>query len=235
MAMRLDKYISNATDLSRNEVKRLIKAGEVTIDDEQASGPAQKVTGSEEICIDGSAIRLDGYRYFMMNKPAGYVSANKDKDHPTVIDLVYEHRNQTLQIAGRLDVDTTGLLLLTDDGQWNHQITAPRSRCKKTYRVEVERPLEDHLIEKFTSGIWLEGEKRRCLPAELTIIDTKVAELSITEGKFHQVKRMFEVVDNTVQALHRERIGNIVLDEELLPGDYRPLSEAEIASVRRND
>ncbi len=233
--MRLDKYLSNATDLSRREVKRLIKAGEITIDDERAINPAQQVCGEENICIDGASIAMPGHRYFMLHKPAGVVSANKDSDHPTAIDLIYEHRSDELQIAGRLDIDTTGLLLVTDDGQWNHRITAPRSGCRKTYLMEVSAPLTADLVEKFARGIWLKNEKRRCLPAELEIIDPHHARLTISEGKFHQVKRMFLAVNNEVLSLHRERIGSILLDGGLAPGEYRPLTEQEIEGIRSHD
>ena len=228
---KLAHYHFAATESSK---KRLIKMGDVTVDDVTASNPTQKVTGDEEICIDGSPINMPGHRYFMLNKPAGVVSANKDSDHPTVIDLIYEHRHQELQIAGRLDIDTTGLLLITDDGQWNHRVTSPRSECQKTYLVEAEHPLTNDLIEKFSQGIWLEGEKRRCLPATLEVIDAHHARLSISEGKYHQVKRMFLALGNAVESLHRERIGGIVLDEQLEPGEYRPLTANEIESISGN-
>ena len=233
--MRLDKYLSNATDLSRTEVRRLIKAEEVTVDEVVASNPAQKVSGIEDICIDGSAIHRPEHRYFMLHKPAGVVSANKDNNHPTAIDLIHEHRHQDLQIAGRLDIDTTGLILVTDDGQWNHAVTSPRSQCKKTYRVAVDTPLEKELITAFSRGIWLENEKRRCLPAELEILASHHARLTISEGKYHQVKRMFTATGHHVVELHRERIGDIVLDDSLPPGDYRPLTQIEIDSVSSHD
>ena len=229
--MRLDKFLSNATDLSRNDVKRLIRAGEVSINDALASGPAMQVTDDDEICIDGSPVTQPQQRYFMMNKPAGVVSANRDRNHPTAIDLIYEHRHQELQIAGRLDIDTTGLLLITDDGQWNHRITSPHSSCPKTYLVEVDEPLAEGLTDKFAGGIGLEGEKRRCLPSTLEITGPTTARLTISEGKYHQVKRMFAAMGNHVTALHRERIGNIVLDEALPPGEYRPLTKEEILSI----
>ncbi|HAU02627.1 MAG TPA: 16S rRNA pseudouridine(516) synthase, partial [Porticoccaceae bacterium] len=141
MTLRIDKYISNATDLSRVETKRFIKAGEVTVDGEIITNPAQKISGDEEICIDGSIISKAAHRYFMLNKPAGVVSATRDNSHTTALDLIYEHRSAELQVAGRLDVDTTGLLLITDDGQWNHRLTAPRSDCQKIYRVELATPI----------------------------------------------------------------------------------------------
>jgi 16S rRNA pseudouridine516 synthase len=229
--LRLDKYISNATDLSRSEVKRYIKYGDITIDDEPATNPAQKVSGSETICIDGSAILAPTHRYFMLNKPAGVVSATKDNTNTTALDLIYEHRSAELQIAGRLDIDTTGLLLITDDGQWNHRLTSPRSDCQKIYLVTLGVPISPDYQDKLANGVWLEGEKHPCLPATMEVIDERTVLLSIAEGKYHQVKRMFAALGNHVEALHRTQVGDIVLDETLEPGDYRPLTEAEVASI----
>ena len=146
--LRVDKYISNATDLSRAEVKRLIKYGEVTVDDEPVTNPGQKVAGSEDICIEGSTISMPTNRYFMLNKPAGVVSATKDNNNSTALELIYEHRSAELQIAGRLDIDTTGLLLVTDDGQWNHRLTSPRSDCQKIYQVTLGVPITPRLSGK---------------------------------------------------------------------------------------
>lgn len=230
--MRLDKYISNATDLSRTDVKKLIKSGLVSIDDETAKSGSQKVTDDQEIAIEGSTIQLMTTRYFMMNKPAGVVSATKDHTNPTALDLIYEHRNDQLQIAGRLDIDTTGLLLITDDGQWNHIVTSPRTDCKKIYAVELENAVSEDYHKKLEAGIALEGEKRRCLPATMQVIDDHHIQLSISEGKYHQVKRMITTLGNEVVSLHRLQIGGIALDPELEPGDYRPLTEEEIASIQ---
>lgn len=229
--LRLDKYISNATDLSRAEVKRYIKYGDVTIDDQPATNPAQKISGSETICIDGSTISLAQNRYFMLNKPAGVVSATKDNNNSTALDLIYEHRSAELQIAGRLDIDTTGLLLITDDGQWNHRLTSPRSNCQKIYHVTLGIPISPDYREKLANGVWLEGEKHPCLPATMEVIDDQTVMLSIAEGKYHQVKRMFATLGNHVEALHRTQVGGIILDESLEPGDYRALTEAEVASI----
>ena len=230
--MRLDKYISNATDLSRTDVKKLIKSGLVSINDETAKSGSQKVTDDQEIAIEGSTIQLMTTRYFMMNKPAGVVSATKDHTNPTALDLIYEHRNDQLQIAGRLDIDTTGLLLITDDGQWNHIVTSPRTDCKKIYAVELENAVNEDYHKKLEAGIALEGEKRRCLPATMQVIDDHHIQLSISEGKYHQVKRMITSLGNEVVSLHRLQIGGIALDPELEPGDYRPLTEEEIASIQ---
>jgi 16S rRNA pseudouridine516 synthase len=231
MTLRIDKYISNATDLSRVETKRFIKAGEVTVDGEIITNPAQKISGDEEICIDGSIISKAAHRYFMLNKPAGVVSATRDNSHTTALDLIYEHRSAELQVAGRLDVDTTGLLLITDDGQWNHRLTAPRSDCQKIYRVELATPISPDYQERLANGVWLEGEKHPCLPATLEVLDDQTVLLSIAEGKYHQVKRMFAALGNHVKALHRRQVGGITLDETLEPGDYRALTPDEVASI----
>ena len=229
--MRLDKYISNATDLSRTDAKRLIKAREVTIEDKVATNPAQKVGPDQTVAIEGSDIRLAQQRYFMMNKPAGVVSVTKDHNHPTAIGLVYEHRSEELQIAGRLDIDTTGLLLITYDGQWNYRLTSPRSGCDKIYEVGLAEPIDDHYQAALAEGVLLEGEKHRCLPAAMEQLDPYHLRLSIAEGKYHQVKRMFAALGNHVVSLHRTQVGAIVLDPELEPGDYRPLTDAEVAAV----
>ena len=231
-SLRLDKYISNATDLSRTDVKKLIKAGQVSIDEEIAASGSQKISSEQIISIEGSIIQLLNNRYFMMNKPIGVVSATKDHSNPTAIDLIYEHRNQQLQIAGRLDIDTTGLLLITDDGQWNHIVTSPRTDCKKIYLVELQNPVGKDYQKKLEAGIALEGEKRRCLPATMEVIDDHHIRLCISEGKYHQVKRMITSLGNQVVSLHRLQIGGIELDPELEPGDYRPLTEDEIASIQ---
>lgn len=227
--LRLDKYISNASDYSRSQVKRLIKEALVKVDGDIIINPATAIATTAKVYLDGMPIAMPGPRYFMLNKPSDVVSATKDSEHPTAIDLINEPRTEQLQIAGRLDIDATGLLLITDDGQWNHSITSPRSHCQKTYQVTVAEPLDSALVQKFYEGIWLEGEKRRCLPANLNIMDDRHALLTISEGKYHQVKRMFAALNNLVTTLHRVQIGNIILDENLEPGQYRPLTQHEIA------
>ena len=232
--MRLDKYLANATDYSRAQIKKQIKAGEVAVDGSIASNPAQPVDEYSEVSMHGSNIKPPKPRYFMLYKPAGYVSVTKDSEHPTAIDLlVDEPRSEQLQIAGRLDIDATGLLLITDDGQWNHVLTSPKSQCSKTYRVQLAEPLTDveKVSKKFAEGVWLNNEKRRTLPAQLDMLSGTEVRLTISEGKYHQVKRMFAAMGNRVTALHRERIGAIVLDTDMEPGDYRPLSEEEIKSA----
>ena len=229
--MRLDKYISNATDISRSEVKRMIKAGTAAIDDEVTTNPAIKINSGQQVSLDGSIISGYKHRYFMLNKPAGVVSVTKDNNYPTAISLIYEHRSEELQIAGRLDIDTTGLLLVTDDGKWNHRVTSPRSKCSKIYAVTLAEPIGDDYQEKLANGVLLESEKHRCMPAIMEQLDSHRLTLAIGEGKYHQVKRMFAALGNHVAKRHRFQVGDIVLDDELAEGDYRILSDAEVACI----
>ncbi|GAA5526068.1 ribosomal small subunit pseudouridine synthase A [Microbulbifer aestuariivivens] len=229
--MRLDKAVSQVTDLSRAEVKRAAKAGRITVNDTPVKDPSSKVSEADQICLDGEPLEEPGPRYFMLHKPLGYVSATKDSEHPTVLDLLDEPNKQKLHIAGRLDIDTTGLVLITDDGQWSHKITSPRHHCDKTYYALLAERIDDSAVEKFAKGIWLEGEKKRTKPAKLEILFANEVRLTIAEGRYHQVKRMFAALGNRVVELHRERIGDIVLEEDLTEGGYRPLSPEEIASV----
>ena len=233
--LRLDKFISNATDFSRSQVKHLIRANRVKVEGIIAHDPGLVIGDDARVCVDEHPISKPVMRYFMLHKPAGVVSVTRDGKHPTALDLLDEPRPEQLQIAGRLDIDATGLLLITDDGQWNHRVTSPRSQCLKTYRVRVAEPLDAGIIGKFASGLWLAGEKRRCLPATLELIDNTEALLTISEGKYHQVKRMFASHGNSVLRLHRLRVGGIELDSTLEPGEYRALTKTEIASVNTLD
>jgi len=230
--MRLDKYLAQATDYSRKQIKQAIRRAEVMVNGRQADDPAMAVEEHDEVVLDGQPIEHHGKRYFMLNKPEGVVSVTKDGRNMTVLDLLVDEANrERLHIAGRLDKDATGLLLITDDGEWTHRVISPRRQCDKVYLVRLAEPLEPHYAEKLAQGIWLAEEKKRCLPAQLAALDEKTARLTVQEGKYHQVKRMFAALGNHVEALHRERIGGIILDEELAPGEYRPLTEEEIASV----
>ena len=229
--LRLDKYISNATDLSRTDAKRLIKNGMVCIDDEIASNPAQKISDGQDVTVEGSTISKASKRYFMLNKPAGVVSVTRDNHNPTAISLMYEHRSEELQIAGLLDIDSSGLLLVTDDGQWNHRLTSPRADCAKIYRVELAEAITPEYPQQLAEGVLLDDEKHRCMPATMEIVDEYNINLTIAEGKYHQVKRIFAALGNHVVSLHRVKVGGIALDPELEPGEYRPLTSLEVASI----
>ncbi|MCW8127963.1 16S rRNA pseudouridine(516) synthase RsuA [Microbulbifer halophilus] len=230
--MRLDKAVSQVTDLSRSDVKKAAKAERITVNDKITTNPAAKISDADAICLDGEPLAEPGPRYIMLHKPLGHVSASRDSEHPTVLDLIDEPNKHKLHVAGRLDIDTTGLVLLTDDGQWSHRITSPRHHCDKTYYAHLAERISDNAVEKFAKGIWLDNEKKRTRPARLEILYANEVRVTINEGRYHQVKRMFAALGNRVLELHRERIGDIELDEELEPGDYRFLTEEEIASVQ---
>jgi len=229
--MRLDKFLSQNSGHSRSLIQQAIKAGRVTVNSEIAKKGDQKLLGNEIVTLDGNLIEAFQTRYLMLHKPLGYVCANKDSEHPLVVDLINLPRGQELQIVGRLDIDTTGLVLLTDDGQWNHRITSPRHECQKTYRVTTADPISNETFELFAQGVLLHGEKAPTRPAQLELLSPQEARLHIHEGKYHQVKRMFAAAGNRVTRLHREAIGRIVLDPALAEGEYRPLTADEIQSI----
>ena len=229
--MRLDKYISTTTDFSRKEAKRLLKAGVVRVDGVAVGDPSLRIRPDQTVSIDEMPLSEPGPRYFMLNKPPGYVCATKDSDHPVVLDLLDEPNRDRLQVAGRLDIDTTGLVLITDDGKWNHAVTSPARACGKTYYVCTDGDIPGKAAEKFERGMILDGERRRTRPAKLEILFANEARLTIHEGKYHQVKRMFAALGIRVEELHRESIGGIVLDDDLEEGEYRELTPGEINSV----
>ncbi len=230
--MRLDKYIANSTALSRKQVHRAVKSGEVCINGKAVSKFSLTVAEGDKVTLDGAEIKRPGPRYFMLHKPKGYVCANKDEEHGTVIDLIHEVNSDKLQIAGRLDIDTSGLVLITDDGQWNHRVTSPKKHCEKVYHVVCAEKIDPSCIEQFKQGVQLESESQLTLPASLSIEEPGTqASLCIVEGKYHQVKRMFAAVGNHVNELHRHSIGSITLDPTLAEGEYRPLNTAEINSI----
>lgn len=230
--MRLDKFLSQQLEISRAIALRELRAHKVTVDGEVVRQGAFKLKPENQVEYDGNPLHLQfGPRYFMLNKPQGYVCSTDDPDHPTVLYFLEEPTAYKLHAAGRLDIDTTGLVLMTDDGQWSHRITSPRHHCEKTYLVTLESPVADDTAAQFTAGVQLHNEKDLTKPATLEVVSECQVRLTISEGRYHQVKRMFAAVGNHVVALHRERIGAIVMDEELGEGDYRPLTAEEIASV----
>jgi 16S rRNA pseudouridine516 synthase len=227
--VRIDKYIASVTDYSRAEVKRFIKEGEVCINANIATSPKQHIDqGEDSISLHNQALGVLAPRYFMLNKPPDTLCATTDNAQPTVIDLLDEPNQHKLQIAGRLDKDTTGLVLITDDGQWNHRLTAPNKHCFKTYRVTLTEPLSNDAVQQLEQGVQLNNEKQPTLPAKVVLIEKTLIELSIQEGKYHQVKRMLAAVNNHVHHLHRQQIGNIILDPSLRAGEYRALTASEI-------
>lgn len=228
-AIRLDKLLCHATGITRSQAQKNIRRREVEVDGVAVRDPSLQVHEGNVVFWQGHEIRLSGPRYFMMNKPTGVVCATVDSQHSTVLDLLEETNLRGLHVAGRLDIDTTGLVLISDDGEWSHRITSPRRQCEKRYRVTLAEPLQTSLIEHFAAGIELKNEEEKTRPAVLTILAPTEAQLVITEGKYHQVKRMFAAVGNRVVTLHREAIGEIVLPDDLAVGEYRSLPAKWVA------
>ena len=229
---RLDKLLTRA-GLTRSEAKAAVKRGRVTVNGRPAKDAAAKADPAD-VRLDGRAIPLDEGRTLMVNKPAGVLTATSDGRAPTVCDLIPPELRRGLGPVGRLDKDAEGLVLLTTDGQLAHRLMSPRHHCEKIYRVVCEGRLEETAGESFRAGIALSDFTAK--PAELTIVeasqDESVARVAVTEGKFHQVKRMFAAVGHPVKALFRERIGPVALDPALASGQWRPLTDAELAALR---
>ena len=226
--MRLDKLISRSTAFTRSQAKVVIKKGKVKVDGEVVKKAAQHIDDDAVVEYMNVPIKKPQPQYVMFNKPTGVVCANKDREHPTVFDSLFLPRMETLHIAGRLDIDTTGLVLITDDGQWSHQITSPKHQHDKTYLIDLDRPIDEKQIRILSEGVQLKDEKKRTLPAKVERLSDMSIRMTITEGKYHQVKRMMAAVGNHVLKLHREKIGHIVLDSSLKEGEWRELSDSEI-------
>ncbi len=227
--MRLDKLLSNSTAFTRSQAKILIRKGKVAVEGETMTNPAQHISEDALVEYMGVSIKKPQPRYIMFNKPAGVVCANKDEEHTTIFDSLFLPRIDTLHVAGRLDIDTTGLVLITDDGQWLHRITSPKHQHKKTYLIDLDTPVTEKQIRILENGVQLKDEKNRCQPADLEQLTETQLRLTITEGKYHQVKRMMAAVGNHVVKLHREQIANIKLDKTLDEGQWRELTESEVS------
>jgi len=226
--MRLDKLIASSTAFSRAQAKGIIRGGKITVNGKIAKSGSLKLDDDAVVEYMGVAITKPEPQYIMFHKPAGVVCANVDEDHETVFDKLFLPRMDTLHIAGRLDIDTTGLLLITDDGQWSHKITSPKHEHEKTYLVDLDSPISEKQIRILREGVQLKNETKRSLPAKIEVLEDQKVTITISEGKYHQVKRMFAAVGNHVVKLHRKQIGKIILDAELAPGEWRKLSLDEI-------
>ena len=225
--MRLDKYLSASTGLTRSQAGKAIRQKRVTVNGLLAKQSAMQLASADVVELDEQQLTLTGPRYLVLHKPAGYVCSSDDPDHPTVMLLLDEPMVEKLNPVGRLDLDTTGLLLITDDGQWLHRITSPKHHVAKTYRVWLADPIPDSAVQAFAEGVLLRGEKDPTLPAELEIVAEQEALLTIHEGRYHQVKRMFAALGNKVVRLHREKIGDFQLPDDLAEGEYRELDTTE--------
>ncbi len=229
--MRLDKFLCDALGITRKEATHLLKTKTVTVNDVMQKSGSVKVTEQCVVEWQGNELNVHGPRYIMLYKPEGFVCSHEDGANRIAFELLDEIKMDKLHFAGRLDVDTTGLVLITDDGKWSHRITSPKHKCEKTYRVWLVEPVEDDYVEKFKEGIQLKSEDGLTLPAHLEVRAEREVLLTIHEGKYHQVKRMFAALGNKVEALHRERIGDIEMDESLELGEYRYLTQEEVDSI----
>ena len=248
--MRLDKYLADMGKGTRSEIKKEIKDGRVTVDGVIVRDPGFKVSGSSLVELNGDAVVYEEYVYYMLNKPAGVISASEDPKEETVVDLIDEEKRRGLFPAGRLDRDTEGLLLITNDGALAHRLLSPKHHVDKTYYAVVLGKVTQDDAESFAHGIILE-DGYVCMPAELEVLGTvggdpyaaleigasdkaDMTEVNITirEGKFHQIKRMFQSCGCEVIYLKRISMGTLELDESLLPGEYRRLTDEELAGLK---
>lgn len=229
--MRLDKFVCKSTELTKREAIQRINLGELSVNDQITTNEATQVHQNNTVMLNDVRLKVRDFRYIMMHKPAGTICSNVDEAYPSLFNYLDVDKVSELHIAGRLDVDTTGLVLITDDGHWSFNITLPTKRCNKIYHVNLSNNITGDVVSKFEKGIKLQGERQLTLPATLKVITSKEVLLTITEGKFHQVKRMFAAVGNRVVSLHREKIGDICLDVEL--GQWRYLTNEEVHSFTK--
>ncbi|EPA96007.1 pseudouridine synthase [Pseudomonas sp. G5(2012)] len=230
--MRVDRFLSNLPCFNRKQVRLLLVEKRVRIDGQTVSDPHADVREFSRVEVDDEVLQAGkALRHFMLHKPAGCVSATRDPQHRTVLDLIAEPDKDDLHIAGRLDFNTTGLMLITNDGSWSRRLTQPQTKLAKVYYVETEQDIGPEYAVKFREGLYFAFEDLTTQPAGLELLGPKSARLSIVEGRYHQVKRMFGHFNNKVTRLHRERMGPLTLDNALKPGEYRPLSDHEIELI----
>lgn len=238
--IRLDKYLADMGEGTRQEVKKYIRQRRIFVDGEAVRKPDYKIDEEKQhVALDGREISYSRFEYYMLNKPAGVVSATKDPREKTVVGLIMGSKRKDLFPAGRLDKDTEGLLLITNDGALSHRLLSPGHHVDKCYYAKIQGVVTQEDIRRFSEGVNIGTKDREEWTAsgELEIVKTDeptgISEIRLTiqEGKYHQVKRMFEAVGKTVLYLKRERMGSLVLDENLKPGQYRKLTDEELTSL----
>lgn len=240
--IRLDKFLADSGAGTRSQVKLFIKNGKVTVNDSIAKDAGLKIGAQDIVLLEKRLVQKTGFSYYMLNKPQGCVSAAKDNLSETVLELLKGVRTKGLFPVGRLDKDTEGLLLITNDGQLSHELLSPRKHVAKTYYAVLDGKLSDEDIKALEAGIDI-GDERPCLPAKVArschnagtnvSLDSSAAyEITITEGRFHQVKRMFFKRGKNVLYLKRLSMGSLILDKTLKPGQFRPLSEEELRLLK---
>ena len=233
--MRLDKYLTNQGIGSRSQVKALIKSKKVFVNNVLENKPERHIDENNDIVsLDGVNLEYNKFYYYMLNKPPGVLTEVKDNNYKTVMDIMDVTPKEGLFPVGRLDKDTEGLLLITNDGELSHNLLSPKKHVNKTYYVELNGELIDSDIDLFAKGLDI-GEKNITKPAKLEILSGRNrAYITITEGKYHQVKRMFQAIGLTVTFLKRISMGSLILDKNLKSGGYRKLTEEEISNLKSN-
>lgn len=233
--MRLDKYLTNQGIGSRSQVKELIKSKKVFVNNILENKPERHIDENNDIVsLDGVNLEYNKFYYYMLNKPPGVLTAVKDNNYKTVMDIMDVTPKEGLFPVGRLDKDTEGLLLITNDGELSHNLLSPKKHVNKTYYVELNGELIDSDIDLFAKGLDI-GEKNITKSAKLEILSGRNrAYITITEGKYHQVKRMFQAIGLTVTFLKRISMGSLILDKNLKSGGYRKLTEEEISNLKSN-
>ena len=226
---RLDKILSTQLNISRTDAKQMIKKGRVSVNGIPAKSGDVKVADADIVAVDGNEISYSRFVYIMMNKPKGVISASDGKGEKNVVDLVpSDMQRRGLFPAGRLDKDTTGFVLLTDDGEFAHSILSPSRHIDKTYVVTLDKPVTPEVVQDFRSGMELNGERLLQADAQIISEDATVCRVVLRQGLYHQIKRMFKKHGLTVVELKRVKMGNLPLDDSLLPGECRYLSQNEL-------
>ncbi len=231
---RLDKLLADAGAGSRSQVKEYIRRGRITVNGQICKKPEQKVQEEKDlICLDGQRVEYARYRYYMLHKPRGVITATEDSRDKTVLDLLGGVDTAHISPVGRLDKDTEGLLLLTNDGELAHRLLSPRRHVNKCYLVRTEKPLSEADLRALETGVDI-GDDKPALPAKARLNETGDLLLTIQEGRYHQVKRMLQAVDNRVLYLKRLSFGSLELPEDLRPGEFRPLTDEEQERLRND-
>ncbi|MBQ7447607.1 MAG: rRNA pseudouridine synthase [Eubacterium sp.] len=235
--MRLDKYLADMGIGTRSEIKTKIRKGNVTVDGSIIKDAGFQVSDASVVIYCGQEVSYEAYVYYMLNKPSGVISASDDETQTTVIDLITERNRRDLFPVGRLDKDTEGLLLITNDGPLAHRLLSPRHHVDKVYYARIDGIVSDQEIKAFSSGLTVD-DTFTAMPADLKVLRTvpenrtSEVEITIREGKYHQIKRMFHAVDMEVLFLKRIQMGSLVLDPALSPGEYRRLTESELHALQ---
>ncbi len=232
--MRIDKFVCECCNCSRTQAKELIKKGFVTINDEVCKKSDIHVSDTDDVQLRGNKLIYNKYVYIMLNKPQNIICATKDKKDKTVIDLLHEQdRKKNLFVAGRLDKDSTGFVLLTNDGDFAHDILSPKKHIEKHYYVKIDMPITENMINEFENGITLaDGKKLKSAVLKICENDPQGATVILSQGVFHQIKRMFGIFKTSVIKLHRFKIGNLFLDENLKQGEYKYLNNDELNKIK---